>query len=174
MYLILGKRGWKESNNGDGDDSNRRTVSNSIYRDHRLSEIETEAAAVKNICQKSIGDGSLAARGLARRFATRLVILSGGGTTVIPDGTTSNGVEENYAESKCAPRLIQRGMMNSTYFSFGLAAAVEKLEIPMKDDVKELTQKDCNRILGGIGLQGGIIQHDGTLDLHRMFACWNW
>ena len=33
-----------------------------------------------------------------------------------------------------------------------------------------MRRKDCNKILGGVGLQSGILNSDGSLDLHRIFS----
>jgi pentatricopeptide repeat protein len=177
------KRGWKgrvrpnDDHDDDDDEDRRRALSNIIYRDHRLSEVEAEASTMKTICERYLrGDGSPAAlRGLARRLATRLVLSSGGGTTDMSDLDDQRPVEANVADANDGPmrrdaKIIQRGVLTSAYFSFGLAPVVERLGIPVKDGVHGLTQKDCNRILGGLGLQGGIVREDGTLDLHRMFT----
>ncbi|KAL3915691.1 MAG: hypothetical protein SGILL_005528 [Bacillariaceae sp.] len=101
------------------------------------------------------------ARDIARRLATRLVYLSGGGTREHDTGH----------DLLSTPKKIQRGLVNSLYFSFGLSTAVSKLNIPIsQESITALTQKETNRILGSVGLQGGIVRDDGTLDVHRIFS----
>jgi tRNA G46 methylase TrmB len=157
-----GKRAWKEN---PGDEENRRTQSNTIYRDHRLTEIASEAQIVLEICQKSGTMKDISARDLTRRLATRLVYLSGGGTT--PEHGTGDRAGQIHSSSK----TIQRAFMNSLFFSFGVSTTVSKLNIPIsKDSLKTLSQKEANRILGSVGLQGGIVKNDGTLDIHRIFS----
>ena len=161
------KRGWKDNGNkGDG----RRAESNSIYRNHRLSEIETEAKTLMNIW-KDIKindiDTKLLSRELARRLVTRLIFLSGGGTTEMQ---SEGGEDTNTGQKKYVAKEVQRDLLNSLYFSYGLDAPTKSLGIATDKDAKILRKKDCNRILGGVGLQGGILKSDGTLDLHRIFS----
>jgi len=173
------KRGWKESN--ENRDNDRRAESNTIYRDHRLSEIEEEAKTVVDICREcDTLDSAHGARKLARRLVTRLIFLSGGGTTNMIDNQTELlGPQNSQAMQQ---KTIQKRIVNSLYFNFGLAAVVNQMTNPVNNPpfnslhqicsnpLKALNQKECNRILGDVGLQGGIIKEDGTLDLHRIFA----
>jgi Putative methyltransferase len=130
-----------------------------------LSEIETEAKTIKDICEECVQNGALATRDLTRRLCTRLVYLSGGGTSKI--GTTAESNEIMSPTSKS----IQRQLINSLFFGFGLSAVTSKMAIPVSDSrLAPLKQKECNRILGTIGLQGGILSDDGTLNLHRIFS----
>ncbi len=163
-----GKRGWKE--NGSKDDG-RRSESNSIYRNHRLSEIETESRTLMNIWKDvniNALDAKVLSRELARRLATRLIFLSGGGTTDMQNDSGKE-IDQNCGKKDIA-KETQRDLLNSLYFSYGLDATVKNLGIPLDEGLTILKKKDCNRILGGIGLQGGIFKSDGTLDLHRIFS----
>lgn len=163
LAVHVEKRGRRECD-GQGDD--RRAESNAVYRQHRLSEIETEARTIVVICQSCVRDGALAARDLTRRLSTRLVYLSGGGTTTKPDGNSDPPTGDWQS-----PRLVQRDLVNSLYFSFGLSAMATRLGIPIATTpAMALTKKECNRILGAVGLQGGIVNDDGTLSLHRIFS----
>jgi len=161
------KRGWKETEKKYDD---RRAESNTIYRNHRLTEIETETRTLIKIWKDTTStDGTILARGLARRLITRLIFLSGGGTTDMQKQNEkhplhSDGMNVNVSKD------IQRDLLNSLYFSYGLAAAVESLGISMNKQIQILRRKDCNRILGSVGLQGGILKGDGRLDLHRIFS----
>jgi hypothetical protein len=145
-----------------------------VYRNHRLSEIETEARTIIDICKEyCMQDSELIARSLTRRMTTRLVYLSGGGTSepILPDTTTTT-TSEPTSNNQPSSKSIQNNIINSLYYSFGLASVVSMLSIGIESDrVNSLTQKECNRILGAVGLQGGIITNDnGSLNLHRIFS----
>ena len=114
-------------------------------------------------------DTKILSRELARRIITRLIFLSGGGTTEMQN---ENGKEvgQHAGGKNDVAKERQRGLLNSLYFSYGLDAPAKRLGIAMGEKVKILRKKDCNRILGGVGLQGGILKSDGTLDLHRIFS----
>lgn len=136
-----------------------------------MTEIEAEAKTLMNICQDANTsgiDGKVLSRGLARRLITRLIFLSGGGTT---------DMQHNVSEASQASggtidvsKEFQRNLLNSLYFSYGLSATTKGLGISMDETLQILKKKDCNRLLGSVGLQGGILKTDGRLDLHRIFA----
>ncbi len=113
-------------------------------------------------------DAKILSRELARRLVTRLVFLSGGGTTDMQND--SGKTIDQQGGKKDVGKETQRDLLNSLYFSYGLDATVESLGIPLDEGLNILRKKDCNRILGGVGLQGGIFKSDGTLDLHRIFS----
>jgi len=166
---LIGKRGWKEAEKREDD---RRAESNAIYRNHRLSEIETEANTLANIWQDvdiASMDSKALSRGLARRLITRLIFLSGGGTTDIQNNT-SESIHQKDGTKKDVAKEVQRDLLNSLYFSYGLAATAVSLGISMDEKLQILKKKDCNRLLGSVGLQGGILKSDGSLDLHRIFS----
>jgi len=163
------KRGWKEIEKKEDD---RRAESNVIYRNHRLSEIETEAKTLKSIWQDvdiAGADGKALSRGLARRLITRLIFLSGGGTTDM-QGKADESSGEKDGPKKDLSKDVQRDLLNALYFSYGLAATAAALGISMDEKLQILKKKDCNRLLGTVGLQGGILKSDGSLDLHRIFS----
>lgn len=66
--------------------------------------------------------------------------------------------------------VIQRELLNSLYYSYGLGVVIKDLGIATPTDSGPLSRKECNRVLGSIGLQGGIVKREGTLDLHRIFS----
>ena len=100
---------------------------------------------------------------------SRLVFLSGGGTTGMRN-ETSACTNQNAEEKKDVAKEVQRSLLNSLYFSYGLATAVKALGISINEDIEQLRKKDCNKILGGVGLQGVILKADGSLDIHRIFS----
>lgn len=169
----IGKRGWKKNEKKVDD---RRAESNSIYRNHRLSEIEMESTTLMNIWGEETSDTEttdlkVLSRELARRLITRLVFLHGGGTTTTDmQNENDSCTDQNGRGKKDLAREAQRDLLNSLYFSYGLATTVKSLGITMDEGLHILRKKDCNRILGGVGLQGGIFASDGTLDLHRIFS----
>jgi hypothetical protein len=114
-------------------------------------------------------DVKVLSRELARRLITRLVFLSGGGTTDMQNDTSKH-VDQSGGEKKAFAKEVQRDLLNSLYFSYGLATTVKSLGISIDEESQMLNKKDCNRILGGVGLQGGILTSDGNLDLHRIFS----
>ena len=164
-----GKRSWKETEKREND---RRTESNTIYRNHRLSEVENEAKTMLNIWHDVDIDGidsKILSRGLARRLITRLIFLSGGGTTDAQNNS-SESIDIKDKAKKDLSKEVQRDLLNSLYYSYGLAPTTVRLGISMDENIQILKKKDCNRILGSVGLQGGILKSDGTLDLHRIFS----
>jgi hypothetical protein len=152
---------------GNNVDDGRRAESNAIFRKHRLCEVEREALALTEIYSQS--DANLDPRQIARRLLTRLIVLSGGGTTSDPSrekATTSDVAQlENENSSNLHTQIV-----NTAYYSYGFDALAKKLNIPMREGVKILKRRDCNRLLGSIGLQGGVVQSDGAIDFLRIFS----
>lgn len=145
----------KETNGG------RRGESNTLYRTHRINEAEKDAQIITDLCES--GGLVKSPRQLARRMTTRLLFLSGGGST---DAGTKEGV---HLVSANGERFAQHKFLNTLYCSYGLDNVLKTLGVAMKSDTKFLKKKDCNRILGAIGLQGGIVLDNGTLDIERIF-----
>jgi hypothetical protein len=114
-------------------------------------------------------DAKVLSRELARRLVTRVVFLSGGGTTNIQNESIRH-IDRLTGERKDLAKEVQRDLVNSLYFSYGLAATVDSLGISVDKKLQILRRKDSNRILGQIGLQGGILKSDCSLDLHRIFS----
>lgn len=136
--------------------STSRTESNVLYREHRLSEIKNEAEAISDILDKS--EESPNPRQLCRRLLLRLVVLAGGGTT-----------DDEYVASEKSGTTIQGILVNTAYFNFGLDTALENMGMTLDNSKKTLRKKDCNRILGHVGLQGGVVHDNGIIDFRRIF-----
>jgi hypothetical protein len=111
-------------------------------------------------------DGVFVARDFTRRLITRLVYLSGGGSSE-PMYDNHDHISNDQESSKS----IQSNMINTLFYSFGLSFMTSKLNICMgSESIHSLKQKECNRMLGAVGLQGGIINDDGSLNLLRIFS----
>jgi pentatricopeptide repeat protein len=138
---------------------NRREKSNSLYRNHRMNEAESEIGVILELIEsKGIMQSP---RQLARRLVTRLLVLSGGGST--------DAKQNDDPQSDGSSRTIQSRYLNTLFFSYGLQQVLEAMNVSMKEGTTFLKRKDCNRILGSIGLQGGIARDDGILDIQRIF-----
>ena len=136
----------------------RRGESNVLYRNHRINEAEKDAQLISDMCGSHIILRS--PRQLARRLATRLLFLRGGG---------SSDADTKEPSTLGQGRLAQIQFLNTVFFSFGLQVILKALGVAVKDDTTFLRKKDCNRILGAIGLQGGIVLANGVLDINRIF-----
>lgn len=134
-----------------------------------MTEVETEANVIVEIVRQT--DASTIARQLARRLLTRLIVLSGGGTTAIENhgekGTQGDGKSGRGELAKAT----QSQIFNTVYFSYGLQHVLEKIDtqIISPGDSKAVRRRDCNRVLGCVGLQGGIVGADGVIDFHKIF-----
>lgn len=158
-----GKRAWKQ---GKEDCDSRRAESNAIYRGHRLKEVEVETRALMELCDKTTTQPI--PRQLGRRLLTRLIVLSGGGTT--DSEARASAEKESDQVPEGFSRTVQSQILNTLYYSYGLAAVLKKLEISVGDGQKLLRRRDCNRVLGSVGLQGGIVCDNGSIDFSRVFA----
>ena len=136
----------------------RRGESNVLYRNHRITEAEKDAQLISDVCGSQILVRS--PRQLARRLVTRLLLLRGGGST---------DADSKELTSLGQGKSAQIRYLNTLYFSFGLQSILKALDVSVKDDTTFLRKRDCNRILGAIGLQGGIVLESGVLDINRIF-----
>lgn len=137
----------------------RRDESNTLYRNHRMNEAEREVSVLLELCD---AQGLVQAqRQLARRLTTRLLVLSGGGST--------DAEKIDQLHQQATSRTTQGRFLNTLYFSFGLKHVLTSMGISMKEETTFLKRKDCNRILASIGLQGGIVDENGMLDIQRIF-----
>ena len=66
---MIGKRGWRVD---EKDNTDRRTESNSIYRNHRLSEIEAESTTLMNVW-RDVDIAEVDSKVLSRELARRLI-----------------------------------------------------------------------------------------------------
>lgn len=139
--------------------SGRRDESNTLYRNHRVNEAEKEARVILELCDsKGIVQDP---RQLARRLITRLLVLSGGGST--------DAESEVHGDKETPSRSAQMQFLNTLYYSYGLEKILENVGAPTKEGMTFLKRNDCNRILGSVGLQGGIVLDDGSVDFQRIF-----
>jgi hypothetical protein len=138
--------------------SARRGESNALYRNHRISEAENDARVISDLCSSQLLVKS--PRELGRRLATRLLFLCGGG---------SSDADTKEVSTVGQGRSAQIQFLNTLFFSYGLQVVLKALGVSVKDDSTFLKKKDCNRILGAIGLQGGIVLESGVLDITRIF-----
>jgi hypothetical protein len=165
--VCSGKRSWKQQESTT-DGESRRSESNMLYRTHRLSGVEADAKKIVEFCGK---DGrSLTPRHLARRLLTRLLYFSGGGTTDLMAVEGESGdISDGHNEQERA-RNVQHQLVNAAYLSFGLAEPLSELKVDMPSNVVFLKRRECNRILGAVGLQGGVVGKDGKIDFSRIFS----
>lgn len=155
-----GKRSWRENSDSAG---TNRSQSNSLFRSHRLSEVQADTEAVKAFCESEAQN--ISARTLSRRLLTRLLILSGGGTTEL-DKQVDNNEQVDVCHSN---KTLQRQLVNTAYFSFGLSQ-LGLLDMPPKAAI--LNKRECNKILGSVGLQGGVVSDGGSgvINFTRIFS----
>jgi pentatricopeptide repeat protein len=175
------KRGWKSSEN-----DARRNLSNAMFRDHRLSELELSLQSIRETCQAKHFPPSNDV--LARRLVHGLYYFSGGGTTkpasqqTNPTEPTSTKKKEkettNSSSSSSAARTLRRSLLNASWQSFGLAAALNKccedLTLPPPHDF--LRVKDCERIVRRLSSNNSsssdkAIHDNGTIDFFPGQQC---
>lgn len=156
-----GKRGWKE----DSSSAPRRAVSNSLFRSHRLSEVQSEASDLLSVC--SLHQEDAKGTDLAFYLVTRLLYFSGGGTTDLSarvhDKTTAGGSEEIAS--------VRGQLMNSLWHTFGLRSAIRQLS-PDSDwhsSIRVFGARDCLRVQEAVGLPASIISEDGFIDFREVF-----
>jgi hypothetical protein len=134
-----------------------------------LTEVEVEAKAIIEIVRKA--DASPSPRQLARRLLTRLIVLSGGGTTDVEDDISKGKETQSKSGRGEFSKATQSQLFNTLYFSHGLDAVLKKMDIPLvQGHNKVLRRRDCNRVLGCVGLQGGIVGAEGAIDFQKIFA----
>ena len=163
-----GKRSWRQDSESEG---NNRNHSNSLFRVHRLSELEADTKEVETFCKSNAP--IVSTRQLSRRLLTRLLILSGGGTTDLD--SAHGGREHDHQISKTShdevdhSRALQRKLVNTVYFSFGLSKT-GLLQIPVERST--LNRRECNKILGSVGLQGGVVTEGKSqfINFTRIFS----
>lgn len=145
-----------------------------------MTEVELEASAILEACRTHRSDIVITPRQLARRLLTRFIVLSGGGTTCDEDRNSNNKTTNDTIETdtgivtteqqKEFSKVTQWQITNTAFFSFGLSTVAKTLDIPVGAGGSFLRRRDCNRLLGSVGLQGGIVNNDGTIDFARVFS----
>ena len=179
-----GKRSWKEmkgiKNHNDNDikfqhqqQQSRRDLSNRLFRQHKLHEIQSEAKRVmeyvsrtnKNDIQRQhrqIDD-------LIFYLTTRLLYFNGGGTT-----------DRSAAFQPHSKRRINDGykdhlqLLNSLWNSFGLASAMKERYPNLRNLFSKqiLNERDCKSIHHVLGFDNtnNIINDDGLINFSNVFA----
>ena len=156
-----GKRGWKKD---ESSSAPRRAVSNSLFRSHRLSEVQSEASDLLAICseppmQEQQND-------LAFFLSSRLLYFSGGGTT---DLSLSKNEHDGSIED---PSAIKCQLLNSLWHSFGLQSALlqEYPESEWLSGVNAFGEDDVLRVQHAVGWNGvSLISDDGFVDFREVF-----
>jgi pentatricopeptide repeat protein len=168
-----GKRAWKSSNDGkddsrrEGNDYSRRTESNSLFRAHKLNELESDVRMILSSSSDTGGRDKLAARSLARFLITRVLYFSGGGTTDLSASASFDSESENAALD---PNHERRQLIDSLWLCFGLRAAMKK-EFP--DQVFESRNGGFkfSKILKSLNISKSyVLLDDGAVDFNAVFA----
>lgn len=162
-----GKRG-KKAERMDG----RREISNTLFRNHKMEELETNAKDV--LKNSSMGSNPLS---LAKQLSTKVLYFSGGGTTdlsVLQKSSNGNNDEMLAIDS----RQERRQLLNALWFSFGLSEVMQKA-FPNETFCSgqlhhgrpiSLTEKECSRIFKALNLTDSyVICDDGTIDFSAVF-----
>ena len=162
-----GKRAWKshddtQSNSRESDQLSRRAVSNSLFRAHKMTELQHEAKIILHVCANQSQNKSL-----MFFLATRLLYFSGGGTTDLSFSREDNVNSESYNIESESLRVL-----NSTWLSFGLSSITSssrsKLKLPSSENVlKEHHYKEVMKTING--WQASPLDHEGFLDMKNVF-----
>lgn len=132
-----GKKAWKDSRGGsnlrdDGNSNGRREESNKLFRNHRQSELRSEALSLQDHCsqhssppskqgKQANGIPNANASHIAQFLLTRLLYFSGGGTT---------GKDATKATISSANTNVEKDIqqwVHSLWHSFGLKETVQCL-----------------------------------------------
>lgn len=155
------KRAWKENND------DRRTTSNTMFRDHRMSELEINLQSLVEVCQSERFPPAKDL--LAKRIVNGLFYFSGGGTTQMNGDSESKACNETSSSNTINARALRRQVINSSWLSFGLQPAVIKSETEAKLSSDFLRVKDAERIYREVGKNPKAIQDDACIDFSVIF-----
>ncbi len=185
-----GKKAWSKGggggdadNNGKQHDGRRREESNKLFRNHRLSELRSEATALKNACdssnhpEKSIVTHD--AKIFARLMMKRLFYFSGGGTT---QSSTTVGNDD---VKKDANSLTYQRWIHSLWHSFGLRETTQRAidkDDELLQDMFSLKKKNCEQLPDLlspklcdslrqqlVGANCNVLRDDGCLNFDTIF-----
>ena len=131
-----------------------------------------EALAINDILRDT-DPSSTSPRQLARRLLTRLVVMSGGGTTDAKDIADDdlNKKKKMLASDNRkdeTSKVVQCRLINTAYLSYGLGVVLKNMDLEFGSTF--LKRRECNRLLGYLGLQGGIVLSEGVIDFPRIFS----
>ena len=171
IMSLGGKRGWHDhsssahpsvSTPSHDDEASRREASNAAYRKHRLAELQADILKLlQTSARKSITPSPWADRHvLSQRLVTRLLYLSGGGTTDLSAVVDKEGNKQDRSSKD-----IMKDTLVANWFSFGLKALADD----SLSDEKAL--KSPLKILNGLGMDKANMPFakDGTMDLAKLF-----
>ncbi len=169
-----GKRAWKSSRTGkcDENDQSRRVESNSLFRAHKLNELESDTRMILNSLTNTNGQNEHISHSLAKFLLTRVLYFSGGGTTDLSASSFDHG-EEGHELNVNNERLQ---LFDSLWMCFGLCKAMEK-EFPLQTfettgpNSKVSDSIDFAKILRKLKLPKSYVLHnDGTIDFDFVFS----
>lgn len=155
-----GKRGWKDESSS----APRRAVSNSLFRSHRLSEVQSEASDLLAIC--SLSPVQEQQNDLAFFLVSRLLYFSGGGTTDL--SLRKNEYDGSIKDTS----TVRCQLLNSLWHSFGLKSALLQAYPEWKwlCRVNVVGENDIKRVLEAVEWNGGpLISDDGFIDFREVF-----
>lgn len=165
-----GKRAWKshddaQSNSRESDQLSRRVVSNSLFRAHKMKELQHEAQLILHVCANGSQN-----KALVLYLTTRLLYFSGGGTTDLSFSRKAKADSDNCDNYNAEVEGLK--VFNSTWLSFGISSALSssrsKLKLPSSGNVlKEHHYKDILKTIHG--WQASPLDHEGFLDMKNTF-----
>lgn len=166
---VGGKRSWKKRDDGNGEEAaQRRAISNSLFRSHRLSEAQSEAS---HLLKTSLRGPAYTQPGeLAFHLMTRLLYFSGGGTTEMSPLYLKDEVHRVPVQDD--PLVIRCQLMTALWHSFGLREAL-KLFTSVSDldtDMHCFGEQDLSRVQEAVGMTtSSAISDDGFIDFQQVF-----
>ena len=173
-----GKRSWRSPNPTAQNDNNsseqhqqqsRREISNKIFREHRLHEMQSEAKTILNSCQKQKDES--VNFDLPYFLTTRLLYFNGGGTTDL-SATIHRSSDEQINDEHGIK--YQQLLLNSLWTSFGLAEATKEAHptirnLPFKKHL--LSDEDCHVIAKVLGFDiTNILHPSGHINFSHVFS----
>lgn len=149
-----GKRGWKQSSSAASNDtSSGRAFSNTAFRTHRLTELESEVRSMLKSHRDAV---PLSSRDMALRIRNRLLYFSGGGTTTGQDDPLQ-ATNKNALTKQC-----KNSHLVSSCRSFGLSQFTL--------DELDSTDIDSSEISALCGLpEISVVRDDGTINFDEVF-----
>lgn len=166
-----GKRAWRPQDSTrssqTGPDESRRSVSNSLFRAHRSSELQSECKIILEACKK--GAPQMKPQDVAHSLATRLFYFSGGGTTDLSAARpTKTELSQKIDQQN---EILQQ--INSLWLSFGLAEALKATnpDVRFPSTRASLNEYYCKNVLKEIGIKDQpAIAKDGFIDFSNVFT----
>ena len=150
-----GKQSWKRGS----ETGTHRQASNTSFRSHRLSELESEA---RTILKTRSGDlRAASATSLSQSLLTRLLYFSGGGTTELD----LNG---NSPRATSRAELLQR-LFIPIWYSFGLASLVSRDNSSQETPERIPEHSEVYQLVGVDKIMKQLISKRGRIEVDRLF-----